>query len=136
MELLKFLYITIGKEVVCGRNFFKNNFTVHDSKINEICRISLCDLVSSKETFTEFYFFDWLPHLLDFYYGLTSDSFSKQLIFAKKASTHFLKLLRRIFNYFSKIKFSEFHKKAILPVFVLFVLKQVFSVPRKTTFRL
>ena len=40
----------------------------------------------------------------------------------RKSSTNFLKVLQRIFSYFSKIKFSKFHKKDILPVIVIFVL--------------
>ena len=40
----------------------------------------------------------------------------------RNASTHFLKLSRRIFSFFSKIKFSEFHTKDILPIVVIFVL--------------
>ena len=39
-----------------------------------------------------------------------------------KSPTHFLKLLQRIFNYFSKIKFSKFGKKNILPAVIIFVL--------------
>ena len=58
----------------------------------------------------------------DFYYRLTPDSFSKEIIFLRKASTHFLTLSRRIFNYFSKIKFSEFRKKDVLPVVVISVI--------------
>ena len=40
----------------------------------------------------------------------------------KKSSTHFLKLLRRIFNYFSKITFSEFRKKELSPDAIISVL--------------
>ena len=39
----------------------------------------------------------------------------------RKASTNFLKSLRRIY-YFTKIKFSEFYKKDILPALAIFVL--------------
>ena len=41
----------------------------------------------------------------------------------EKASTHFLKLLQRIFNNFSKIKFSKFHTEDILPVVVSFRIR-------------
>ena len=79
---------------------------------------SICAIRSVLKNFPEFCFCDWLLLLLDFYYWLTPDSFSKELIFVRKSSTHFLNLLRRIFN-FSK---SEFHQKDILPVVVIFVL--------------
>ena len=80
---------------------------------------SICAIRSVLKNFPEFCFCDWLLLLLDFYYWLAPDSFSKELIFVRKSSTHFLNLLRRIFNYFSK---SEFHQKDILPVVVIFVL--------------
>ena len=79
---------------------------------------SICAIRSVLKNFPEFCFCDWLLLLLDFYYWLTPDSFSKELIFVRKSSTHFLNLLRRIFN-FSK---SEFHQKDILPAVVIFVL--------------
>ena len=53
---------------------------------------------------------------------MTPDSFSKELIFVKKPWTHNMRILQGIFNYFSKIKSSEFSKKYILLVFVIFVL--------------
>ena len=75
-----------------------------------------------KKIFAEFNFCDWLLHLLDFYFRLTPNTFLKELIFARKASTYFLKFLRKILNYFVKFKFSEFRKKDILPVVAIFVL--------------
>ena len=56
-----------------------------------------------------------------FYLIFTTDLLLNQLIFVRKPSIHFLKLFHKIFNYFSKIKFSEFRKKEIFPV-VIFVL--------------
>ena len=82
----------------------------------------ICAIRSIQKSFAEFYFYDRLLHLLDFYFRLTPNSFLKELIFARKASTHFLKFSRRIFNYFAKIKFSKFCQKDILPVAVIFVL--------------
>ena len=49
----------------------------------------------------------------------------KELILARKASTHFLKFSLRILNYFAKFKFSEFCKKNILPVLAVFVLDSI-----------
>ena len=109
-----FFHVTFGEEIISRRNFFKINLTIHDSKIKEIY---LCDSIGS-----EFHFCDWFLLLLDFYYRLTPDSFSKELIFMRKSSTHFLKLLRRIFNYFSKITFSEFCKKELSPDAIISVL--------------
>ena len=83
---------------------------------------SICAIRSVLKNFPEFCFCDWLLLLLDFYYRLTPDSFSKELIFMRKSSTHFLKLLRRIFNYFSKITFSEFRKKELSPDAIISVL--------------
>ena len=40
----------------------------------------------------------------------------------RKSWTRFLKLLQRIFNHFSNIKFNEFCKKDNLPVVVIFIL--------------
>ena len=60
-----------------------------------------------------------------FYLISTTDwllTLSKELIFMRKSSTHFLKLLRRIFNYFSKITFSEFRKKELSPDAIISVL--------------
>ena len=82
---------------------------------------SICAIRSVLRNFTDFYFYNWLLHLLDLL-RINSWLISKELVFATKVLTHFLKLLRRIFSYFSKIKFSEFHKKDILPVVVIFVL--------------
>ena len=121
LALLKFLYITLGEEIVCGRNSLKLILQFMTQKLTKFAE-SICAIRSVLKNFVKFYFCHWLLHLLDFYYRLTTDSFSKELIFTRKASTHFLKLSRRIFNYFSKIKFSEFRKKDILPVVVIFVL--------------
>ena len=82
----------------------------------------ICAIRSIQKSFAEFYFYDRLLHLLDFYFRLTPNSFLKKLIFTRKVSTHFLKFLRRIFNYFAKIKFSEFCQKDILPVVIIFIL--------------
>ena len=83
---------------------------------------SICAIQSVLKNLAEFYFCNWLLLLLDFYYQLTPDSFSKELIFVRKSWTRFLKLLQRIFNHFSNIKFNEFYKKDNLPVVVIFVL--------------
>ena len=123
LALLSFFYITLREEIIRRRNFFEIDFAINDSKIKEFF---LCDPVGSKK----------LCGILNLQLTPT-DSFSMELIFVRKASTHFLKLSRRILNYFSKIEFSEFHKKDILPVVVIFVLdiiKKVFGVFPKTTF--
>ena len=115
LALLKFLLYYFKGRITSGRNFFKIKFASSDSKIKEIYAIR-----SVLKNFAEFYFCDWLLRLLDFHYRLTPDSFSNKLIFVKKASTYFLKLSRRIFSYFSKIKTKK--------------LKQVFRVPQKQLF--
>ena len=107
-----FFHVTFGEEIISRRNFFKINLTIHDSKIKEIY---LCDSIGSEFYFCDSYFYlisttDWLLTL------------SKELIFMRKSSTHFLKLLRRIFNYFSKITFSEFRKKELSPDAIISVL--------------
>ena len=82
----------------------------------------ICAIRLIQKSFAEFYFYNRLLHLLDFYFQLTPNSFLKELIFARKTSTHFLKFLPRISNYFAKIKFSKFCQKDILPVVVIFLL--------------
>ena len=119
LALLKFLYITLGEEIVCGRNSLKLILQFMTQKLTKFAK-SICAIRSVLKNFWNFIFA--IAILLDFYYRLTTDSFSKELIFTRKASTYFLKLSRKIFNYFSKIKFSEFRKKDILPVVVIFVL--------------
>ena len=86
---------------------------------------SIFAIRSVLKSFAKFYLCDWLLLLLDFYYQLNPDLSSKELIFVRKSSTHFLKLLWTIFNYFLKIKFCEFRKKDILPVVVISVLDLV-----------
>ena len=83
---------------------------------------SIFAIWSVLKNFAKFYFCDWLLLLLDFYYRLNPDLSSKELIFVRKSSTYFLKLLWRIFNYFLKIKFCKFRKKDILPAVVISVL--------------
>ena len=121
MALLTFLLYYLGEEIISKKNFFEINFTIHDSKIKEIY---LCDSIGSKIlcgilflrlTLTSTWFLLLIDSWLIF----------KQLIFVRKSSTHFLKLLQRIFNYFSKINFSKFRKKNILPVIVIFVLDSI-----------
>ena len=48
--------------------------------------------------------FLWLTlHLLDFYFRLTPNSFLKELVFARIASTNCLKIFAKISSYFAKI---------------------------------
>ena len=115
MTLLNYFCITLGEEIISRWNFFELNFTIHDSKI-------IFAIWSVLKSFAKFYFCDWLLLLLDFYYRLNPDLSSKELIFVRKSSTYFLKLLWRIFNYFLKIKFCKFRKKDILPAVVISVL--------------
>ena len=85
---------------------------------------------------------DWLLHLLDFYYRLIPNSFSKKLIFTRKASTHFLKLSRKIFHYFSKISAKFLKSSANFARHFTcccyfrnrFNWNKVFSVPPENTF--
>ena len=118
MALLIFLLYYLGEEIISKKNFFEINFTIHDSKIKEIylCDSSgskiLCGILFLRLTHTSTWFLLPIDSWLIF----------KQLIFVRKPLTHFLKLLQRIFNYFSKINFSKFCKKNILPVIVIFIL--------------
>ena len=97
----------------------------------------ICAIRLIQKSFAEFYFYNRLLHLLDFYFQLTPNSFLKELIFARKASTNFLKFLRRILSYFTTFKLNEFRKKDVLPADVFWhqiYLKPVVRVPPKKNF--
>ena len=112
-----FFIIHLGKEMFAEGFFLTLILRFMTQKLTKFAE-SICAIWSVLKYFAEFYFCDWLLHLLDFYYRLIPDwllhlldfyyrlipnSFSKKLIFTRKASTHFLKLSRKIFHYFSKI---------------------------------
>ena len=97
-----FFIIHLGKEMFAEGFFLTLILRFMTQKLTKFAE-SICAIWSVLKYFAEFYFCDWLLHLLDFYHRLIPDSFSKELIFTRKASTHFLKLSRKIFNYFSKI---------------------------------
>ena len=83
----------MGEEIVCGRSFFKFNFAIRDSKINENCKISLCDAIGSKKPCR--ILFLRLNPTSGFYLRLTPNSFLKELIFERKASRKFLKFPKK-----------------------------------------
>ena len=86
LALLKFLYITLGEEIVCGRNSLKLILQFMTQKLTKFAK-SICAIRSVLKNFWNFIFA--IAILLDFYYRLTTDSFSKELIFTRKASTYF-----------------------------------------------